>query len=182
MEPDSCPQLIIMALGHKFSIKPEIIDCLSAAICASLDLAHYEVSWNFVEPTEIQALNREYRQQDKTTDVLSFPQEEWEQAKLFLQPTWPLQIAINHADKPTLTLGDVVISPANALQNAETIGNTLDREVAFLLVHGILHLCGHDHIEADEEKLMLTQQKSIMNFLEHTQKQPLWTGCCEVEN
>jgi probable rRNA maturation factor len=72
-------------------------------------------------------------------------------------------------------LGDLVISLPNAEQNAKAIGQPLDREVCFLIVHGLLHLCGHDHEAPVEERRMLDAQRRLMASLAKTRGGPLWT-------
>lgn len=76
-------------------------------------------------------------------------------------------------------LGDLVISPVDAWRNAQDIGQGLDREVAFLIVHGILHLCGHDHKHPEEESIMKHQQKLLMKTLE-MKDDPLWQDCVRL--
>ncbi|MCX6130677.1 MAG: rRNA maturation RNase YbeY [Proteobacteria bacterium] len=181
MESDSTSQLIITANDRKFLIRANLIDDLTQAICAGLGLEDFEVSWSFVEAETMQELNKQYRDKDSTTDVLSFPQEEWAAPRTFSPPSWPLKKNSKSTKKPPKMLGDVIISPSDALANAEDIGQSLDREIGFLLVHGILHLSGHDHIVQDEERLMIAQQQAIMNFLEKIDDKPLWSHCCEVE-
>jgi rRNA maturation RNase YbeY len=79
---------------------------------------------------------------------------------------------------PPPVLGDVVISLPDAARNARRIGQSLDREVAFLLVHGILHLAGHDHLAARDEKKMLAAQRALMRRLARGKGgRPLWTRC-----
>ena len=82
---------------------------------------------------------------------------------------------------PREPLGDLVIALDVAAENAQNIGQSLDREVCFLLVHGILHLCGHDHIKKTEEKLMLACQRRLMKILgEDSPKKALWRGCVQL--
>jgi probable rRNA maturation factor len=64
------------------------------------------------------------------------------------------------------------------LENAEKIGQGLDREVCFLLVHGILHLCGHDHEEEDDEVIMFAEQRKIMESLNGDL--PVWKDCVRI--
>ena len=111
---------------------------------------------------KIQELNLQYRDKNKTTDVLSFPQIEWE---------YPCAVGVLSKESSSLkipqnTLGDLVISLEQTEHNAQNIGQSINREFCFLLVHGILHLCGHDHIELEDEKIMLNQQRLIMDILE----------------
>ncbi|MBU5427105.1 rRNA maturation RNase YbeY [Tissierella pigra] len=106
-----------------------------------------EVSVSFVDNTEIRELNREYRSMDKETDVLSFPMED----DFFLEG-------------PTL-LGDIIISLEKALEQSEDFGHSLDREIAYLTAHSMLHLLGYDHMEEDEKDIMRTKEKEIMKRL-----------------
>jgi probable rRNA maturation factor len=180
LESDSRPSFIVETPLHTFEIQAETIERLTRAICTGLGLPDYEVSWDFIDQDEMKALNHQYREKNSSTDVLSFPQEEWDEPLHFTPPQWPLPDTGNSEDEPPQMLGDVIISPEDALANAVSIGHSLDRETAFLLVHGILHLCGHDHMEAQEEQRMIAEQQAIMAFLERAEQSPLWTGCCEV--
>ncbi|WP_141734729.1 rRNA maturation RNase YbeY [Oligoflexus tunisiensis] len=180
MESDSRPFLIIETPQHQFQIQADRIERLARTVCAGLGLPDYEVSWDFIDQDEMQALNQQYRGRDRSTDVLSFPQEEWDEPLHFEAPSWPLPDTDHDAHEPPQMLGDVIISPEDALANANHIGHGLDRETAFLLVHGILHLCGHDHMQPEEEQRMIAEQQAIMAFLERAEQSPLWTGCCEV--
>jgi probable rRNA maturation factor len=182
LEPDSIPYITVASATQRFRIRPESIDLIARTVCAGLGLDDYEVSWDFVDTAAMRELNNQFRSKDRSTDVLSFPQEEWLTPRLFQRPQWPLPpLPSEDDDLPPQVLGDVVISPADALQNAENIGHNLDRETCFLLVHGILHLCGHDHMEPEEERLMIEQQKLIMEFLETVADRPLWADCISLE-
>jgi probable rRNA maturation factor len=119
-------------------------------------------------------LNRDWRGKDRATDVLSFPQSEWDRP---LVASGRRQMAPKSA--PEVVLGDIVISPDQAAKNARRIGQGLDRETCFLIVHGMLHLCGHDHMNSEEERLMLREQAVLMAALESAGvgKKPLWQSC-----
>ncbi len=166
---------------HSFLVQPAVIDSIALALCTGLGLSDYELSWDFVDEEAMRELNAEFRNKDRSTDVLSFPQEEWDKPLLFQRPAWPIAPKDSKSEQPPRIVGDIVISPEDALRNAENIGHKLDRETCFLLVHGFLHLCGHDHEQEDEEALMLEQQRQIMDFLEHTADRPLWTDCIRIE-
>ena len=97
-----------------------------------------------VQPSRIQALNREYRSIDSVTDVLSFPSVEAGQTPS--DGFW----------------GDIVLCPSRAAEQAEEYGHSLMRELAFLTVHGMLHLFGFDHIEPEDETVMIEEQKLIL--------------------
>lgn len=113
--------------------------------------ANSEVSLTFVDNKEIQELNRMYRQKDSVTDVISFALEEDEEG-----------IEIVGEDIP-LVLGDIIISVERAKEQAVDYGHSLEREMGFLALHGLLHLLGYDHMEEEEEKEMFSRQKEILN-------------------
>ncbi|EKP94973.1 rRNA maturation RNase YbeY [Thermaerobacter subterraneus] len=111
-----------------------------------------EISLTFVDDVAIQELNRRYRGKDAPTDVLSFPQlEPDEVAALVRAPAVPAQVAPGPEPVP---LGDVVISLERAAAQARDYGHSLDREVGYLLAHGVLHLLGYDHPDAERERRM----------------------------
>lgn len=96
----------------------------------------------------VHALNRTYRGVDKPTDVLSFSQREGE-----------------NPDEWDNLLGDIIISVEKARRQAEEYGHSMAREVAFLTVHGVLHLLGWDHQEADDEQRMMAKTEEILGSL-----------------
>lgn len=108
-----------------------------------------EVSVTIVDDESIRRLNREFRQVDRPTDVLSFPQ--WE----------PGEKMEGAGDDP-LPLGDIVISFPRARKQAEMYGHSLEREIGFLAVHGFLHLLGYDHETEEEERRMFSRQEEIL--------------------
>ncbi len=106
-----------------------------------------ELSVIFVDDEQIHNINKEYRNIDKSTDVISFALEDSEQ---FYCPGQPR------------TLGDIFISIEHANMQAKDYGHSLEREMCFLFTHGILHLLGYDHMEEVEEKIMIEKQKEIL--------------------
>ncbi|QED48679.1 rRNA maturation RNase YbeY [Cytobacillus dafuensis] len=111
-----------------------------------------EVSLTFVSNEKIREINKEYRNKDSVTDVISFAMEEMGEG----------EIELIGVDMPRV-LGDIIISVARARGQAEEYGHSNMRELGFLAVHGFLHLLGYDHETADEEKEMFTRQKDILN-------------------
>ena len=109
-----------------------------------------ELSCIIVDDKEIHRINREYRQIDRPTDVISFA---YEDAECFELEGMPRQ------------LGDIFISLDKAKEQAESYGHSFKREFCFLFTHGLLHLLGYDHIEKDDEEKMLRIQKSILEAL-----------------
>ena len=110
-----------------------------------------EVSVRFVDNEEIRKLNKQYRNIDKETDVLSFPMGE------------NGVYDVNH-DTGAKILGDIVISMEKAVEQAKMYNHPLQREVGFLTVHSMLHLLGYDHMEPEEEKEMFAKQKEILEL------------------
>ncbi len=113
-----------------------------------------EISLSLVTIKEIKKINKQFRGIDKETDVLSFPQlsfDVWEEPEK------------NENDE--IILGDIIISVDTAIEQAEEYGHSFMREMAFLTAHSMLHLLGYDHIEEDEEKVMVLKQKEILESL-----------------
>ena len=171
------PQIDLQVLleNSSYELQEKTIKNLAMKILEFMELSEYELSLLIVNDEKIKELNRDYRQKDKATDVLSFPQIEWNQPLLVAEK----KSREAHQDSHKV-LGDIVISLDHVAINAEKIGNTLAREFCFLLIHGILHLCGHDHMEKDEEILMFDQQKKILSLLSNINKadtKPIWFNC-----
>lgn len=108
-----------------------------------------ELSISFVDVEEIQAINRDYRDKDKVTDVISFSLEEDEPE-------------IEGLDMPRV-LGDIIICLEVAKEQAESYNHSLSRELGFLALHGFLHLLGYDHMTEEDEKEMFSRQDEILN-------------------
>ena len=175
MEPDS-QSYYTTSKTQSFVINDDKIDLLIERILGCLGLQAWEISLSLVSGDEIRTLNRDYRSKDSETDVLAFPQEEWPVPHTCPSPESFKKIENNDTAPPQL-LGDVVICLEVAASNARDIGQNLDRELAFLLIHGILHLCGHDHIAPEDEELMTRQQRLIIKKLEDDEPPPVWHHC-----
>jgi probable rRNA maturation factor len=111
-----------------------------------------EVSVTFVTNERIQEINREYRDKDAVTDVISFALEELGEG----------EIELIGANMPRI-LGDIIISTAKAEEQAKEYGHSFMREFGFLAVHGFLHLLGYDHMTEEDEREMFTLQKEILD-------------------
>ena len=122
----------------------------------------YETEVNLLLTTdeEIHAMNREFRQIDAPTDVLSFPMLEYEAPGDF--SGFEDQEASFHPESGELLLGDIVISKDKVLKQAEEYGHSPKREFAFLIAHSMLHLFGYDHMEEDERLVMEQKQREIL--------------------
>jgi probable rRNA maturation factor len=111
-----------------------------------------EVSVTFVTNEKIQEINREYRGKDQPTDVISFAMEELGEG----------EIQLNGLDIPRI-LGDIIISVSKADEQAAEYGHSFKRELGFLAVHGFLHLLGYDHETSEDEKIMFSKQKEVLD-------------------
>lgn len=109
----------------------------------------YSVDVTLLGDDEIAALNRDYRHKNKPTDVLSFSLWEGEEFPDILQET------------DEMALGDLVISLETAARQADELKHSLEHEMAFLAVHGTLHLLGYDHMRAQERRVMWRWQEEI---------------------
>ncbi|MGN0560896.1 MAG: rRNA maturation RNase YbeY [Candidatus Fimenecus sp.] len=108
-----------------------------------------EISVTFVDDTRIQELNKQHRNIDKATDVLSFPL--GENGVYDVNPETGAKL-----------LGDIVISMERAVQQAEEYGHPLQREVAFLTVHSMLHLLGYDHVNGGLEAVHMREKEEAV--------------------
>ena len=120
------------------------------------------VNITFVDEDTIRELNRENRDTDKVTDVLSFPMIEATDGIPSITSE-PLDFEKDEEGNDILCLGDVIICPSKAFANAEEYGHSKERELLFLTAHSFLHLIGYDHLNADDEKHMILKQKRLMN-------------------
>ena len=116
----------------------------------------FEVSISFVNNQEMRSLNKEYRNIGKETDVLSFPLVEFIEEELNTEDEDAEYI------EEEIALGDIVISMEKAAEQSEEYGHSFKRELAFLLVHGMLHLLGYDHDEEASEGEMFDKQEEIL--------------------
>ena len=121
---------------------------------AVLDFEHFdgpaEISVTFVDNNRIHELNKQYRDKDAPTDVLSFPMAENGEYDI-------------DEDNGCKILGDIVISMERAMEQAELYGHSLQREVAYLTVHSMLHLLGYDHLdEGPQKRQMRAREEAIL--------------------
>ena len=124
-------------------VPDEAADIIAAAIEGALKKQNREGSVSVT----IHGINKEYRNVDRPTDVISFPSEEGEE---IIAP-------------PDGFLGDLVISYPRAVAQAEEYGHSIRRELSFLAVHGTLHLLGYDHMTDEDSKNMFALQDEILD-------------------
>lgn len=118
-----------------------------------------EVGITLVDNERIREINREYRHKDKATDVLSFPMLNMKNGELTTEPEE------YDMDENRILLGDIVISLEMGRWQAEEYGHSAERELAFLVAHGMLHLLGYDHETEQDESLMLKKQEELLQDL-----------------
>ncbi len=150
-------------MQNKIDISDDIIKKLTLSLEKTLDYEEFcddaEISLSFVDNEAIKELNKETRNKDAVTDVLSFPLlEQDEDGTLII---YDEDIADDY-----ILLGDIVISAERAVEQAEEYGHSLVREICFLAVHSALHLLGYDHERSpEEEKLQFDKQEEILSSL-----------------
>ena len=108
-----------------------------------------EISVTFVDDDEIRKLNKEYRNIDRSTDVLSFPMGE--------NGVYDI-----NQDTGAKILGDIVISIPHAIDQADRYGHSLQREIGFLTVHSMLHLLGYDHVNGGIESVRMREKEETV--------------------
>ena len=139
----------------KFRITRRLKKLVREAVLTTLSYEGFcndcAVSVTFTDNEGIRALNAEYRDIDRETDVLSFPLTDFEGGD---EPP---------ADEPERMLGDIVLSLEKTASQAEEFGHSFEREAAFLCVHSMLHLLGYDHVNSEEEdEEMRRRQREIL--------------------
>lgn len=126
-----------------------------------------EVNLTLVDNEEIHTINREYRNIDRPTDVLSFPMLSYEAAGDFSKLEDNYDDNFN-PDTGEILLGDIVISVDKVAEQADSYGHSQKREYAFLIVHSILHLFGYDHMTPEEAAVMEAKQSQILDEMNIT--------------
>ncbi len=109
-----------------------------------------QISISFVNNNEIKGINAKFRRMDKATDVLSFPLMDFSDETFEYNKNEPNE------------LGDIIISYEKALEQAKEYGHSIEREIAFLTAHSVLHLLGYDHMDEGEEKVMIKKQEEAL--------------------
>jgi probable rRNA maturation factor len=137
----------ILNRQRKFKLNLSKIRKIAGLILKELGKEKEALSLLLVNDRAIRKINREFRQIDAPTDVLSFP-------------------VAKHSPHPEIKLlGDIVISVETARKQAKSLGHSLEREITFLLIHGVLHLLGWDHEQSPQEaKKMYKTQREILSI------------------
>lgn len=144
----------------KFKVDKATRDLVRLAVKTSLEYMEFstnaEISVMFVDNEKIRELNREHRQIDRATDVLSFPLFEYDENGEILEED------LDFSPNGEMVLGDIVISLERAAEQAEEYGHSFEREIGFLTVHSMLHLFGFDHMTPEDEEEMFEYQAEIL--------------------
>lgn len=143
----------------KISYDKKLLDTLreimeEALESEGIENREVEISLTFVDDEEIREINKNYREMDKSTDVLSFPQY--------------LSVEDINTTFGTLILGDIVISLETATRQAKEYGHSFEREMSFLTSHSMFHLMGYDHDTDENTKDMRSKEEAILNKLNIT--------------
>lgn len=117
--------------------------------------AKSEIGVTVVDDSEILELNREYREKDSVTDVLSFPQFDGHEELL--------EDLLD--DEAETLIGDVVICFEQAERQAKEYGTGLTREMLYLFVHSVMHLFGYDHMDEEEKAVMRTREEEVLSAI-----------------
>lgn len=149
----------------------KLIEELSLKVIESENVPFKDISLNvtFTDDETIKEINKEFRDIDKSTDVLSFPSVDFES---------PADFSHIKGDEPDyfdpdtgeLILGDIMISLEHAHKQADEYGHSFRREIAFLITHSLLHLIGYDHMEEDERIIMENKQTNVLTELNITRE------------
>lgn len=123
-----------------------------------------EVNLILTDNEEIHKINKEYRNIDAPTDVLSFPMIDYEVAGDFSLVEQSQEDYFN-PETGELVLGDIIVSIDKVLEQAKNYNHSVMREFAFLIAHSMLHLCGYDHMEPEEARTMEAKQREILEKL-----------------
>jgi probable rRNA maturation factor len=151
---------IELALDYKSIIDKVVDKALDQEGCP------YEIELNVIltDNQEIRQINKDYREIDSPTDVLSFPMIDYETPADF---SGLEEDPDNYFNPETgeLILGDIIVSVEKVMEQAKEYGHSEERELAFLIAHSMMHLFGYDHMEEDERIVMEEKQKKVLDDL-----------------
>lgn len=156
-------KVYITNLQDKLCVDRQLRSLVRRAVSTTLKYEKFpceaEISVTFVDDEKIWEMNREYRNIDRPTDVLSFPLYELEE----IDSMYNEEIVSEDDEEERTALGDIVISLERAKKQSEEYGHSFERETAFLCVHSVLHLLGYDHeLGEEEEKEMFGKQDEVL--------------------
>lgn len=138
---------------YEKAIKKVVDECFETE---NLQNSNLYMSITLTNPEEIRTMNRQYRNIDKATDVLSFPMFEKEEIDEIIHNSKNIEVDI---------LGDVVVSIEQVSRQAKEYGHSFERELSYMIVHGFYHLMGYDHMEEDDKKVMRKKEENVLQKL-----------------
>lgn len=149
-----------------FEFSPEEIVKKVAEAVLDAEKCPFETEINVLltDNEGIHQYNKQYRDIDRPTDVLSFPNLSFDSEADF-EKACESEADCFHPDTGELILGDIIISVEKVEEQAQNYGHSKLREFAFLVAHSMLHLCGYDHMEPQEAHIMEQKQENILNTL-----------------
>lgn len=136
---------------YEQTIQKVLIECFEVE---GLQDSNLYISITLTNPENIKKLNKQYRNIDKETDVLSFP--------MFEKNELEFAKKVDHEE----ALGDIIISVRKVKEQATEYGHSFERELAYMIVHGFYHLMGEDHMEEEEKKIMREKEEKVLSKLE----------------
>jgi len=144
-------------------VKGEHPDLLQKTVMQCLKNENFklgcEINILLTDNESIRKINKQHRNIDKPTDVLSFPMADIKNGEI-----QSIQGDVD-IDEGLLLLGDIIISMETALKQSEDYGHSLERELAFLTAHGVFHLLGYDHMDSETESDMISRQEAVLEKL-----------------
>lgn len=155
---------------HEYTLPFDAEKLAETVICAVLDQENCpyeaEISLSLADEDDIRAVNRNFRNMDRVTDVLSFPMQDFGKPAEydFLEES----ADAFHPESGELLLGDIMICVPRMQSQAKEYGHGEKREFAFLVAHSVLHLLGYDHMTEGERECMEDRQRQVMDTLQIT--------------
>ena len=144
----------------------EVARTVAQAVLDSEKCEHeVEINLIITDDEGIHEMNRDFRGIDNPTDVLSFPNISYETAGDFSVIDGEQNIDLVNPDTGNIVFGDIVVNENRVRSQALEYGHSEKREFAFLIAHSMLHLCGYDHMEEDEAKVMEKKQNDVLEGL-----------------
>lgn len=142
---------------HKQALEKALGDFVQSDVPLAVELL-------FVDEEEIRLLNRDTRQIDKVTDVLSFPTLDGIKGKKIKGQAFPFDMD----EEGRLMLGSIVVCRQRAKEQAQEFGHSYERELHYLVVHGVMHCLGYDHILDEEKTQMREQEEKVLSAIQVT--------------
>lgn len=145
---------------YEKTIKRVVKECFEVE---NLQNTNLYMSITLTDPEEIQRINRQFRNIDKATDVLSFPMFEKEEIEKIKELA--KEKKVREQTEVEDILGDIVISIEKVQEQAKEYGHSFERELAYMIVHGFYHLMGYDHIKEEDKKIMRPKEENVLKRL-----------------